>query len=101
MSEEFSNLSDLEILSMIERAHREIARRKDAGKENLRAEIEAKLAKAGLDLGDLFPDTTKKGRKAGKVRLMMAKKPQSLSIKTTSPETPGQVEALTHRNGLK
>lgn len=69
VSEEFSNLSDLEILSMIERAHREIARRKDAGKENLRAEIEAKLAKAGLDLGDLFPDTTKKGRKAGKVRL--------------------------------
>jgi len=66
VSEEFANLSDLEILSMIERAHREIARRKDAGKVNLRAEIEAKLAKAGLDLGDLFPDTAKKGRKPGK-----------------------------------
>ena len=54
MSDEFTPLSDLEILSLIERAKTELARRKEAGKEQLRAEIEAKLKSAGLDLGDLF-----------------------------------------------
>jgi DNA-binding protein H-NS len=54
MSDEFAPLSDLEILSLIERANAEVVRRKEASKEQLRAEIEEKLKSAGLDLDDLF-----------------------------------------------
>jgi DNA-binding protein H-NS len=54
VSDEFAKLSDLEILSLIERAKAELDRRKEDKKEQLRAEIEAKLKSAGLDLGDLF-----------------------------------------------
>jgi DNA-binding protein H-NS len=61
VSDEFSALSDLEVLSLIERAKIELARRKDVGKEQLRAEIEAKLKDAGLDLGDLFTLEGKRG----------------------------------------
>jgi DNA-binding protein H-NS len=64
VSDEFSTLSDLEILSLIERAKIELDRRQDAGKELLRSEIEAKLKDAGLDLGDLFKFESKRiGRK--------------------------------------
>lgn len=66
VSEEFEALSDLEVLSLIERAKIELARRKEAGKERLRAEIEAKLAKAGLDIGDLFESERKSTRGGGK-----------------------------------
>jgi DNA-binding protein H-NS len=59
VSDEFVALSDLEILSLIERAKTELACRKEAGKERLRAEIEAKLANAGLDIGDLFESERK------------------------------------------
>jgi DNA-binding protein H-NS len=65
MSDEFSNLSVPEIKALIERAEQEIERRKKAGRESLRLEIEAKLVDAGLDLGDLFPEATKTIRKAG------------------------------------
>jgi len=61
MSEEFDGLSVPEIHAMIERAQTEIQRRKEKGKETLRAEIEAQLANAGLDLGELFPDAANKG----------------------------------------
>ncbi len=60
MSDEFAALSDLEILSLIERAKAELFRRKESGKEQLRAEIEAKLKGAGLELGDLFVSERKK-----------------------------------------
>jgi DNA-binding protein H-NS len=66
VSDEFADLSDLEILSLIERARTEIARRKEAGKDLLRAEIEAKLKNAGLDLGDLFASERKTARAADK-----------------------------------
>jgi DNA-binding protein H-NS len=59
-------LSDLEILSLIERAKAELDRRKEDKKEQLRAEIEAKLKSAGLDLGDLFESERKNTRGAGK-----------------------------------
>jgi DNA-binding protein H-NS len=66
MNSEFSNLSIPEILSLIDRAEREIERRKQAGKEQLRSEIEAKLLSAGLDLAELFPESAKAPRKAAK-----------------------------------
>lgn len=62
VSDEFVALSDLELLSLIERAKIELARRKEAGKERLRAEIEAKLKNAGLDIGDLFESERKSTR---------------------------------------
>jgi len=66
VSDEFVKLSDLEVLSLIERAKFELARRKEADKEKLRAEIEAKLKNAGLDLGDLFESERKSTRGDGK-----------------------------------
>jgi DNA-binding protein H-NS len=66
VSDEFVALSDLEVLSLIERAKIELARRKEAGKEQLRAEIAAKLANAGLDIGDLFESERKSTRGGGK-----------------------------------
>jgi hypothetical protein len=54
MSDEFVALSDLELRSLVERAKTELVHRKEAGKVQLRAEIEAKLKDAGLALGDLF-----------------------------------------------
>lgn len=65
VSDEFVKLSDLEVLSLIERAKFELARRKEEGKEKLRAEIEAKLKNAGLDLGDLF-ESERKSTRGGK-----------------------------------
>lgn len=64
--DEFLKLSDLEILSLIERAKAELDRRKEEKKEQLRAEIEAKLKNAGLDLGDIFESERKSTRGAGK-----------------------------------
>ena len=67
VSEEFIKLSDLEILSLIERAKQELHHRQNAGREKLKEEIQAKLANSGLDISDLFPDLTGKGRrKSGK-----------------------------------
>lgn len=66
MSDEFAELSDLEVLSLIERAKTELGRRKESGKETLRAEIEAKLKDAGLELGDLFEGDDKGAGLAGK-----------------------------------
>jgi DNA-binding protein H-NS len=68
MSDEFVALSDLEILSLIERAKTELVHRKEAGKELLRAEIEAKLKNAGLNLGDLFESERKTTRGADKAK---------------------------------
>lgn len=56
MSDEFASLSDLEILALVHRANEELARRKAAHRENLRADIEQKLKNAGLGLTDLFPE---------------------------------------------
>jgi DNA-binding protein H-NS len=64
--DEFVKLSDLEMLSLIERAKAELLRRKEVGKERLRAEIEEKLKSAGLDLGDLFESERRSTRGAGK-----------------------------------
>ncbi len=68
VSDEFLRLSDLEILSLIERAKAELDRRKEDQKEKLRSEIEAKLKSAGLDLGDLFESERKRSRGAGKAK---------------------------------
>lgn len=67
MSEEFAKLSDLEILSLIERVKQELSHRQNAGREKLKEEIQAKLENSGLDLSDLFPELVGKGkRKANK-----------------------------------
>ncbi len=63
MSEEFANLSDVEIQALIRRAEHELQRRKLASKEKLKVEIEEKLRASGLELGDLFPGAGGKGRK--------------------------------------
>lgn len=63
VSEEFAKLSDLELLSLIERAKQEIVARQNAGRERLKEEIQAKLANSGLDISDLFPDASGKGRR--------------------------------------
>lgn len=55
MRDEFANLSDLELFSLIHRAQEEVARRKEAVKERLRAKIEEELKQAGLGLSDIFP----------------------------------------------
>ncbi len=68
MSDEFSKLSDAELLSLIERAQTEVARRKEAGKEKLRTEIESKLKSAGLELGDLFGGVGKQAGREGKAK---------------------------------
>lgn len=66
VSDEFLKLSDLEILSLIERAKTELDRRKEDKKDQLRTEIEAKLKSAGLDLSDLFENERTRSRGAGK-----------------------------------
>ena len=47
MTDEFGKLSDLELLSLIHRAQQEIQHRKEAGREQLRVEIEEKLKSFG------------------------------------------------------
>lgn len=63
MSGEFSKLTDLEVLSLIHRAQQEIQHRKEAGKGQLRAEIEEKLNSLGFTVEDIFPEAGKKSRK--------------------------------------
>ena len=63
VSEEFARLSDLELLSLIERAKQEIVNRQNQGREKLKEEIQARLANSGLDISDLFPDLSGKGRR--------------------------------------
>jgi DNA-binding protein H-NS len=65
MSDEFANLSDLEIVSLIHRANEELVCRKEMHKETLKADIEQKLRKAGLDLADLFPELGDRDDAAG------------------------------------
>ncbi|KAF2989199.1 H-NS histone family protein [Methylocystis sp. MJC1] len=65
MRDEFANLSDLQLLSLIHRAEQEVARRKEATKERLRAKIEEELKNAGLDLSDIFPEFEADGQAAG------------------------------------
>lgn len=63
VSEEFAGLSNLELLSLIERTRQEIEKRQNQGREKLKEEIQAKLAHSGLDISDLFPDVSGKGRR--------------------------------------
>lgn len=64
MSDEFANLSELELLSLIKRAEAELEHRKHAAKDKLKEEIQEKLRASGMDLSDLFPETGGKKRKA-------------------------------------
>ncbi|MGJ0506856.1 MAG: H-NS family nucleoid-associated regulatory protein [Methylocystis sp.] len=80
MSDEFANLSDLEIMSLIHRANEELARRKDAQRETLRADIEQKLRTAGLDLADLFPELD------GKSSSPVASKTAERAPRATAPK---------------
>ena len=68
MSDEFGKLSVPDLQALIERAHGEIERRKQAGREILRAEIEAKLLSSGLELTDLFPETAKTASRTRKAK---------------------------------
>lgn len=90
MSEEFADKSDLELVALIGRAEHELQRRKLASKDKLKEEIEEKLRKAGLELGDLFPEAGSKGRKArvtsetGEPRSVKAKYRDPVSQETWS-----------------
>jgi DNA-binding protein H-NS len=66
VSDEFANLSELELLSFIGRAEEELKRRKRASKDKIKEEIEARLQAAGINLSDLFPEAggAKRKRKA-------------------------------------
>ena len=66
MSDEFANLTVPEIQALIDRAGAEIERRKEAGRETLKAEIAEKLKMAGLDFADLFPETGRGKKSAAK-----------------------------------
>lgn len=66
MNEEFGKLSVVEIQALIERAQIELARRKHAGKEKVKAEIAEKLKEAGLEFSDLFPELGSKSKGARK-----------------------------------
>jgi DNA-binding protein H-NS len=63
LSDEFANLSQLELLSLIKRAEEELEHRKNAAREKLKEEIQAKLQATGMDLSDLFPESGGKKRK--------------------------------------
>lgn len=69
MSGEFDKLTDLELLSLINRAEQEIQHRKQAGKDHLRAEIEEKIQSLGFNLEDVFPELSKKLRKTPVARM--------------------------------
>jgi DNA-binding protein H-NS len=90
VSEEFANLSGLEIQALIGRAEHELQRRKLASKEKLKTEIEEKLRASGLELDDLFPETGGKRRKAratsetGEARPVKAKYRDPVSQETWS-----------------
>ena len=79
MSEEFGKLSVPDLHALIERAHREIERRKEVGRETLRAEIEAKLLGSGLELTDLFPEAVRAAARPRKTRTKEG-------VKTTTPK---------------
>lgn len=68
MSDEFGKLSVPDLQALIERAHQEIERRKEAGRETLRAEIEAQLINSGLELTDLFPEAVRGVARARKTK---------------------------------
>jgi DNA-binding protein H-NS len=60
VTDEFSHLSDLELLSLIKQAEQELELRKSRSKHKLKHEIEERLKSAGLDIGELFPEATDK-----------------------------------------
>ena len=64
MSDEFANISDLELLSLIKRAEDELEDRKRASRDKLVEEIQEKIRGSGLTLRDLFPETGAKKRKS-------------------------------------
>jgi hypothetical protein len=78
------------MLSLIERAKIELACRKDAGKEKLRAEIESKLRDAGLNLGDLFEIEDRSIRGSDNTKATVAPKYQNLSSGETWSGVPVQ-----------
>lgn len=63
MSDEFAQLSDLELLSLIKRAEQELENRKSSSKDKLKQEIEERLKSAGLDIGELFPEAAVKRKR--------------------------------------
>jgi DNA-binding protein H-NS len=63
VSDEFSHLSELELLSLIGRAEQELELRKSTSKDKLKQEIEEKLKSAGLDIGELFPEAAGKRKR--------------------------------------
>ena len=68
MTGEFGKLTDLDLLALIHRAQQEILHRKEAGKEQLRVDIEEKLKSLGFGLDEIFPEAAKKTRKKTIVR---------------------------------
>jgi DNA-binding protein H-NS len=88
MSNEFSDLSDLELLSLITRGEQELERRKNASKDKLKEEIEEKLKNAGLELGELFPETAatrrSKSTANGEGKPVKAKYRDPVSLETWS-----------------
>jgi DNA-binding protein H-NS len=81
MSDEFGNLSDLEILSLIHRAQEELERRKESQREVLRSEIENRLKQAGLALGDIFPEFDGATEAAPPARKAATRQPSAAKFK--------------------
>jgi DNA-binding protein H-NS len=107
MSGEFANLSDLELVALVHRANEELARRRDAQRETLRAEIQQKLKSAGLDLADLFPEVEGRAEKDGKAsggapRTILAKYKNHASGESWSgrgPHPPQWVKSIMMERG--
>ena len=106
MSDEFAKLSVIEIKTLIERAQIELAVRKNAGKEKMKAEIAERLQAAGLDFADLFPElgSKKSSRKAkpGEGEKALAKYKDHVSGDTWSgrgPRPPQWVKSIMSQRG--
>jgi len=60
VSDGFANLSEPELLSLIETSEQELEIRKSDTKDKFKQEIEVRLKSAGRNVGELFPDVTDK-----------------------------------------
>lgn len=99
MSDEFGKLSVPDLQALIERAHQEIERRKEAGRETLRAEIEAQLINSGLELTDLFPEAVRGVARARKTKAKEDGKATVPKYKVTPAARHGPVAARVRHNG--
>jgi DNA-binding protein H-NS len=61
--DEFANLSDLELLSLMKRAEQELELLESKSKDKLKQEVLERLRSAGLHIGELFPEAAAKRKR--------------------------------------